>query len=47
MSKDNEISTELVSKVNNFIEQSFEIKEQFEFDEYDQLLSEMPDNLQS
>ena len=42
MSKANEISEDLIQKVNNYIEQSYQIKSQFEFDNFDSLLEELP-----
>jgi hypothetical protein len=46
MCEDNIISSELQSKVINFIEQSYEIKEAFEYDEFEEVLESLPVKMQ-
>jgi hypothetical protein len=45
MAKSNNIERELESKINNYIEESFLMKNQFNFKEQDQLLEYLPQNL--
>ena len=47
MCRENDIQEELESKVTRYIEQSFQIKESFQFDEYDSVLETLPKNIQS
>jgi hypothetical protein len=47
MSEENEISYELNSKITNFIEESFQIKEFFAFDEEDKVITSLPKGIQS
>lgn len=47
MCQENEISSDLESKITNFIEKSYQIKEAFQYDEYDSVLESLPKNMQS
>lgn len=46
MCQENEIPSELETKITNFIEESYEIKEKFEYDEYDEVLESLPKSMQ-
>ena len=46
MCQENEIPNEIESKVCNFIEESYQIKEQFEYDSHDEVLESLPKTMQ-
>lgn len=47
MSMENDLSMQLQTRIVNFIQESFEIKEAFLYDEYDALIEKLPLNLKS
>ena len=46
MCQENEIPSELQTKITNFIEESYEIQENFEYEEYDAVLESLPKDMQ-
>ena len=46
MCEENEIPSDLETKITNFIGESYEIQENFEFDEHDAVIESLPKDMQ-